>query len=59
MAPTELNELMEQLKVLLDKGFYSTKHISMGCPRNVYDEGRWVTSDVYRLPPIKQSHHDE
>ena len=39
MAPDELKKLKTQLKDFLDKDFYSTKHISMGCPIIFFEEG--------------------
>ena len=54
MAPSELKE---QLKDLLDKGFNSTKCLTLGRSSIDCEKERWFPTNVYRLPSIEQGYH--
>ncbi|XP_070015782.1 uncharacterized protein [Nicotiana sylvestris] len=52
-ALVELNELREQLKDLLDKGFIRPSVSLWGCPGSVCQEERWVSQNVCRLSAVE------
>ncbi|XP_070036520.1 uncharacterized protein [Nicotiana tomentosiformis] len=47
MAPAELKELKEQLRDLLEKGFYPAKCVTLGHIGPFCKKERWVTENVY------------
>ena len=49
MAPTELKELKSQLQELLDKGFYPTQCVPLGCTCFICEKERRHSTDVHRL----------
>ncbi|XP_070057143.1 uncharacterized protein [Nicotiana tomentosiformis] len=47
MAPAELKVLKEQLRDLLEKGFYPAKCVALGRTGPFCKKERWVTKNVY------------
>ncbi|KAJ9545029.1 hypothetical protein OSB04_024736 [Centaurea solstitialis] len=59
LAPSEMQELSNQLQELLDKGIHPTQLFTLGSPRAVRQKEGRIFSDVCRLQGTGQANHQE